>query len=572
MAKHLVICFDPKRLLRPPCPALYPEWGREFVLLSGKVSTEDWSRCATAMAAFDSYGSQVSIWHLTDVVRLDTGETGIPAVWSSAPPVLQRRFAQCGPVLLIDWQHSDSPVPAPGSEHSIIIRTAFERPAPAGERELAQIWLLPIGLRFLLDRQVLLRGQHVQAGEPRQLAIVASEAGMPEAIVGWLNCLTDSKQQLEQRLGKCRATPCGTLVHRTEVERLLEMKYVPGDVRDLEIRLFHDLQRDEIDIINWFTTESKALQDAFSQFQSSLVADFKLAVATLANAEPVVKAGNWAQALSGGSVIDDVSMSHDAVRSAIVERMAALTGRPPTQKKPEGLDQTIQDWLAVYRTEVIRRARLRPTATVTLAGLGASAALFLIAWAWGIALPAGSPVPLPLLEMVALSGLVLLAVLGAAGVFLKWRKARQSLNAARAALHQRVRNHFEDAAAGLVQSAREALETMLLGRNLELVERDSVLRLSLLAQHEHHLDMLNLHLALGGDLHAQMSSEMTVAEPVDPILRPEDQKAYWWRVADGHATAELRIGKAATEANHSPETLSAVRRLAGAKFVEIDYH
>jgi hypothetical protein len=113
---------------------------------------------------------------------------------------------------------------------------------------------------------------------------------------------------------------------------------------------------------------------------------------------------------------------------------------------------------------------------------------------------------------------------------------------------------------------------MLLGRNLELVERDSASHLSLLAQHEHHLDTLNMHLALGGDLRAQTSTGMTVAEPVDPRLRPEDQRAYWWRIADGHSIAELRIGKAATEADTSPEMLSAVRRLAGAKSIEIDYH
>ncbi len=569
MAKHLVICFDPKRLLRPPCPALYPEWGREFVLLSGRVSDEDWSRCATTMAAFDSDGLPVSVWHLADATGLDTG---ISAVWSLAPPATQRRFAQCGPVLLLDWQHSDSPVPAPDSEHSIVVRTAFERPAPAGERELAQLWLLPIGLRFLLDRHVLLRGQHVQAGEPRQLAVVASESGMRQAIAGWLNCLADSKQQLEQGRDRRRATPCGTLVHRTEVERLLEMKYAPGDVRDLQIRLFNDLQRDEDEISNWFRTEARALQDAFSQFQSSLVADFRDAVATLAGAEPVINAGNWAQTQSGGSAVGDVSKSHDAVRSAIVKRMAALTGRPPTLKKPEGLDQTIADWLTVHRAEVLRRARRRPTATVTLSGFGASAALFAIAWAWGIALPASSPAPLSLLGWVTLAGVALLGVLGAAGVFVQWRKARQSLNAAKATLHQRVRNHFEEAAAGAVRSAREAIETMLLGRNLELVERDSASQLSLLAQHEHHLDTLNMHLALGGDLRTQTSTGMTVAEPVDPRLRPEDQKAYWWRIADGHSIAELRIGKAATEADNSPELLSAVRRLAGAKSIEIDYH
>ena len=572
MAARLIVCFDAERLVRTPCPALYPEWDREIVLVSGRPSDEDWKRCATALAVASSDSKSVSVWQLgTRSVPPGPG-TASPPPWSSAPAALQRRLDILGPPLWVEWRHMDTPAQEQEPAGSIIVRTAFERPAPDGERELGQLWLLPIGLRFLLDRHLLMQGLHAPAAVPWQVAVIASEDSVRSAITTWSGNLAGSKQQLVQERNRQLAAPCSTLMYAADVGGLLEMKYKPEEVRSLALSLLQHLQEQEREIGQWFTTEANALHDAFARFQSTLAEDFRSAVNTLSTAEPAVDASSWAQAQQADTPAGVASFSCDAVRSVIVQQMAALNGRPPSQERPKALEAATFDWLASHRSEVLRRARRRPTAAVAFAGCGTSIALVAMAWAWGLVQPAGSPVPWPLLGWATLGGAAILVALTAAGVFWQWRVARRSLNTAKEALNERVRSQFEAAATAALESARAALKTMLLGRNLELVDRACARQRTLLAQYEHHLDVLNAHLALAGEDCTEPLPAGVGPDPVSPTQRPEDQHAYWWRGGEGLELTKLRIGAAAIEPDMSAANLAALRRLAGAKFIEIVYH
>lgn len=572
MAARLIVCFDAERLVRTPCPALYPEWDREFVLVSGRPSDEDWKRCATALAVAGSDLKSVSVWKLGTRSEPPDPGTASPPPWSSAPTALQRRLDTLGPPLWVEWRHMDTPAQEQEPARSIVVRTAFERPAPDGERELGQLWLLPIGLRFLLDRHLLMQGLHAPAARPWQVAVIASEDSVRSAIATWLRYLAGSKQQLVQERNRQVAAPCSTLMYAAEVGGLLEMKCKPEEVRSLALSLLQHLQEDEREIGQWFTTEANALHDAFARFQSMLAEDFRSAVNTLSSAEPAVDASNWAQAEQGDTPAGVASLSCESVRGVVLQQMAVLNGRPPSQESPKALEAATSDWLASHRSEVLRRARRRPTAAVAFAGCGTSIALVAVAWAWGVVQPAGSPVPWPLLGWATLGGAAFLCALTAAGVFWRWRVARRSLNAAKEALIEKVRSQFEAAATAALESARAALKTMLLGRNLELVDRACARQRALLAQYEHHIDALNEHLALAGEGRIEPLPASVGPDPVSPTRRPEDQHAYWWRGGEGPELTELRIGAAAIAPNMSAESLAALRRLAGAKFIEIVYH
>lgn len=571
MAARLIVCFDAERLVRTPCAALYPEWGREFVLVTGRPSDEDWKRCATALAVASSEVKSVSVWQLG--TRFDQAAPGTvsPPPWSSAPAVVRRRLDDCGAVLCVGWRHADTPEPVPVSMHAVIVRTAFERPAPAEERELGQNWLLPIGLRFLLDKRLLMQGLHAPTAEVSQVAVIASEGGLRSAIATWSSNLAGSKQQLVQERNRQLAAPCDTKLHDTNVGGLLESRYKPDDVSSLDLSLLHRLQEDDREIGQWFTTEASSLRDEFARFQSMLADDFRSAVNKLSIAQPEVNASDWGQAQHGSAPAGAASLSCDAVRSAIVQQLAALNGRPPSQERSKALEAATSEWMASHRFEVLRQARRRPTAAVAFAGCGTSIALVAMAWAWGLVQPAGSPVPWPLLGWATFGGAAFLGALTAAGVFWQWRAARRSLNAAKEALNEKVRGQFEAAATSALESARAALQSMLLGRNLELVDRACASQRALLAQQEHHLDALNEHFALAGEADAEPQPATLGPDPVDPTKRPEDQHAYWWRGGEGLELAELRIGTAEIEPNMSAENLAALRRLAGARFIEIAY-
>jgi hypothetical protein len=571
MAARLIVCFDADRLVRTPCAALYPEWGREFVLVSGRPSSGDWKRCATALAVASSAAKSVSVWQLGTRAEQAASGTVSPAPWSSAPAVVRRRLDDCGPPFWVEWRHADTPEPVPVSMHAVIVRTAFERPSPAEEHELGQTWLLPIGLRFLIDRHLLMQGLHAPTAEVSQVAVVSTVGGLRSAITSWSSNLAGSKQQLVQERNRQLAAPCDAKLNDTDVGGLLEMRYTPADVSSLELSLLQHLQEDDREIGQWFTAEANALHDAFAQFQSALAVDFRNAVRTLSNAEPTVDASHWAQAEQASTTEGALSMSCDSVRGVVVQRMAALHGRPPAQETPKALEAAISEWLTNHRAEVLRRARRRPTAPIALVGCGTSIALGAMAWAWGLVQPAGSPMPWALLGEAAIGGAAFLVALTAAGVVWRWRVARRSMNAAKEALNESVRTQFEAAAIAALDAAQAALQTMLLGRNLELVDRACDAQRTLLAQQEHHLDALNEHLALAGEIAVEpLPATPPVPEPVEPTRRPEDQRAYWWRGGEGLELTKLHMGPAEIEPDTSPENLAALRRLAGAKFIEIE--
>ena len=571
MAERLIVCFDAERLVRTPCAALYPEWGREFILVSGRPSDEDWKRCATVLAVASSEVKSVSVWQLGTRFNQAAPGTVSPAPWSSAPAVVQRRLDNCGALLWVEWRHADTPEPVPVSMHAVIVRTAFERPAPAKERELGQTWLLPIGLRFLLDKHLLMQGLHAPTAELSQVAVIASDGGVQSAIATWSSNLAGSKQQLVQERNRQLAAPCDTKLRDTDVGGLLETRYKPNDVNSLDLSLFHRLQEDDREIGRWFTTEANSLRDEFARFQSMLADDFRSAVNKLSIAQPEVDASDWAQSQQVGVPAGAASMSCESVRGVIVQQLAVLKGRPPSQERPKALEAAISDWLASHRSEVLCQARRRPTAAVAVTGCGASIALVAMAWAWGLVQPAGSPVPWPLLGWATLGGAAILGALTAVGVYWQWRVARRSLNAAKEALNETLRSQFEAAATAALESARAALKTMLLGRNLELVDRACARQRTLLDQYEHHLDALNEHLALAGEGRIEPLPASVGPDPVDPTQPPEDQLAYWWRCGDDSELAELRIGAAAIAPNMSAESLAALRRLGGARFIEIVY-
>jgi len=572
MAKRLVICFDPERLLRPPCPALYPEWGREFILVSGAPAQAVWKQCATALAVADCNGVPVNTWLLAS--RSADGkapdERAMP--WSEAPTALAGRFAAFGRPRLVLWQHAEQQEVAPDASSAVLVRTAFGRPAPEGELELGRAWLLPIGLRCLLDMPMLLRAQPVPTGDAVQVGITATTDTLDKTLACWLANLEQQKVALGRSRDEQLHAPCKATLLRTDVGNQNLTAYKASDVRSLQLGWFQRLRVDDRMIQEWFVSESSALRDTFSKFQAALVEDFRGAVQFHSQTQPSVDAVAWAAGEVAQEDSADLDVSCESIRSLIVQKLSEQDGRPPSAGVPSSLEASLVGWINTHRPRVLKRARRRPTASVALFSFAACLLLFVAAWLWGFATPAGSPTPWPLLAWAAAIGGALFGLIGLVGVTWQWQRTRMVVSSARAELHQQVRRGFEAAADSARESARSALTAMLLGRNLDVVEQALWHQKTLIAQHEHHLDRLNDHLALKDERRSTNGTESrTSIDAIDPCQRPEVQRAYWWRSTDGQELARVKVASSVIVPAAAPEVLEAFRRLAGARIIEIGH-
>ena len=271
MAQRLIICFDPERLVTLPCPALYPELGRELLLLSGTPSEGDWARCATALAAANSDGVPVKLRLLVARADRKASVTSAQEAWVKAPEVVARRLQALLPALQLEWQHGEVAVSPVAQAPVVVICTRFERPAPADQSALAQRYLLPLALRFFLDSDVLLRGQFSSARELKQLIVTATGPDLMAATRDWARSLVRSKELLVRSRDRQMDAQCRVALYDDDVSALLTTVFRAPAIDKLTLGWFHHLQEEDRRIAAWFSTSrwDKKIGNGISDLVSS---------------------------------------------------------------------------------------------------------------------------------------------------------------------------------------------------------------------------------------------------------------------------------------------------------------
>ena len=548
-ASRLIVCLDPARLLRPPIPVLFPEWGRELMVLSKGTRPEDWSRVASALAASSSCHVRPEVWYLTDAEHWNTLTAEVQSLCATAPAAMREQLLLRNKVVLWLGHATDDD----GSvKDAVILRTRFEGPVPAHAAMIEQLRLLPMGIRALLDRQPLLASLGNPTQNIRSVNIIATVDGLQQAELAWGRRLMAAERALDEEPERLKKAPCVEPLLPPERFSLLKPEFSPEPMKPLSLSLFQKLHVDEEGIKKWFTAEAGAINQAVGEHHRALAVEFDKAVRKLAGAEPTV--------VSGAEAKSCVDMRKD-VRAAI-----EADTRP---KDSDDLEATArgdaQEWTTAHRVNVLTAAGRRATVQVYWAAV--AVALLTCAISAGVVFDSTTPAAAHWRELLrplaVLGATVLLVSVAAAAVY--WQLGRRAVRAARddlVALHNKLRKE----AASATFDAEQRLRRMVQFLNLATLERACAEQHAHITRVDVHADAVRALLATVHEHLGQARAESVVINPDVPIEMVPD---YWWGGGTASEPVRVFLGAHAVDGSESRDLHDTLRRYAGALRIEI---
>lgn len=497
-----VVCFDPWQGLKPPVPALYPEWGENFLHCPGQPG--DWQTQELAFA-LECKRTPPEIWLLAPFERT---EAEIVEVEEKIKTVMQ-----CGDldfaIYRVVWRISQALSPAtPAGIAGIRVDLTIDPADPNSTSDWECLFLLPLALRFLFEAKRLLNPQERKSLS--SLGIRAERSALAKTI-----------ETLQSRINSAAAHVRfmqGNLDNRKSEESFFDMALSPCteafgsyQARPCDFGFFYRAHVDEHKAFSWLKDETDSILKQWAEFKRRI--------------------DQW-----------------------WTERLRSLTLQLPSQRFP---NQTPKDLYAKFQSELaslpadeevgvfsVRAARLaheladkhreqlvlglrrRPSKALFLWVALLLTTLGLLFSAFGAHIQMRTPA-YPWLWPAGL-GLALTAGFALALAFSQYALRRALVNA-RLALQAFFWN-ADNAGAGLKDESSRMASKILLNRNLEIAERELRRRELERSHWEYHLNCLKRHfLALDGRQVWSMEIREDLGREFNPAQPETDNKLYFWR-------------------------------------------
>jgi len=508
-----IVCFDPWHGLKPPVPALYPEWGERFVHCPGDFCEQQAQALAEAQLLNDE---APEAWLLVPCGR---GAVEVEEAWAKIQAVFP---ALAGP-LRIFWQASpglaweDPPDGEDGLRLDLSIEAADEGPAADWGRSL----LLPLGLRFLLER-----GQWLAAQERKglsRLEIRASRQGLEQTVAAIQARLAQTAAHIRYRLEALESMASEALYYDAALPPCTEILegYRP---KPCAFGPFYRQQLDEHQACTWLHGETDAILKAWAAFWQ--------------------RTGQWRtdrlrELTRSSPAQPQPAQTPQSLQARFQDELDALARAEDQADFNRQAERQAQDLAARHGAALVHGLRQRPPRTLFLQAAAAFCGVAVLFNAAGAALQARAPAypwlwPLSHACALAVGSLLVLWLC-------QWPK-RRALDKARQALAGFAQETAKQAENLRDASGREVLR-ILLNRNVEIAGRERGRRELERRQGEYHLERLKQHFCLLDPRPAWAGHAQNAPGLAFDPARPETaNEVYCWRNVSQQPPV-LRVGQ-----------------------------
>lgn len=571
MDARAVVCFDPGCLIATPCPILYPEFGRSLWVFSGRVEGEHWKQCANILATSKSAGLVLELWWLVEASDAAKPPT-VEAFRTSAPDALKLVLPPASEWLAVVWQHVGINHSQPtASAQTAVLRTQFDSIVHNSEAVAAQSYLLPLALRFLLDKDVFLIGRGDVAKKLRQIDLTASTRDVAEAKRRMRASLEECKRKLTENLADISDAPCNVLFIDDAVELAITAVFSKQSLPPLRLGWFLRLGTDEAKLSAWFDEQKAALDTAQTRFHQELQQQFEVVRQRVGRLPATKLFDDLSGAHASGTSIANAGQSHSNASTILryFEQQASALGEYsfPQNVSPVERKSNTTDWYQTWFSKTLHVARQRPTRAVYWWTTLVSLALVIACVAMGIAPAPASNIQWVYIGKVCATLCSGVMVLSLFDLYLIRRRCNATVKRVQDALARVQQAHFL-AAEHEAALARSSLRLMIVGLNVGLARAAVAAQVVAIQQGECHADQLNALLSLVDD---DVLERTTIASSCDIVLfvRPEDQTPYWWNGVIQDGKPEIREGNTVLDFASNEPARRQLKRLAGVSLITV---
>ncbi len=500
----LILCFDPWHGLKTPAPALYPEWGDTFRHYPGPLDGQQVLEIAAAME--ESRGLP-ALWLLATPAQSDAE---LDEAIQDIKTVLKTGGAMAEPYRVI-WRmpHRLDTMEAPTSlSPGVCVDLVLDGNLQDDPADWARLFLLPLALRFLMEQALFLTAE--ARGNLAGLELRTDRKTLASALQALQSSLADAASHARHQLDELDVRESGEKFFATELPGCAEA-IQPYEPHPPGFGYFYKATADERRAADWINGETEQIIQRWSEFGRRI--------------------GDWRQDRLRNLTRQLPDQYHQGQTPMALQArfLADLQALPPNVEGEAFSLKAAKQAKALkdkHTDDLVRAVRRRPQRRLFF---GYSLLLAVLAvWfsAFGAHIPAKAaayPWAWPVASFISLSAAFLLLLMFAR------RETQSALRRATLALDDFFRQ-ASDAGETLKNRASQMITTVLLNRNLEIVEREIRGQVTERGQWEYHLARLANHLDA---FNARQAERLDALEDGGLDFAPSQpesaNRAYWWR-------------------------------------------
>lgn len=542
----MLILLDIDQLLVKPCFPLFPEWGTRLFVVGSNDSIQNWETIDYLL----SMEPRTEIWLLSnapdsnlETMLESTTDSRIKAVLQKIDNKIQQSTVAFSHLIYRYSGDEIDPLLPTIAGHQKYIVTEFSRPLPPDNEQLSKQWLLPMGIRALLNSDTLLERtanpvQIIVRGDGQRLTAAIEQH--KQQVARFSKSLQAKTQQLDE------AIPQLTINQLSSDQVITEFNY-RAEPTDNRFGYYYRAEDEDL-IKQWINEYTDKLLQQLKSYNRTCHQQYLQVISNLHDPEnsllssiTVQQSAITTERITHHNILQGLAQQSQTIISETTASNLKVSPQDNQQQLADIERQQRQDKSEIERP-LLAACRLRPSLKVLLCLLFIPSVLLTAMLFTGRIIPPAQQLPLIPLLFFALILFTFWAIIIIVKLYLVHRRFKQAIAAAQRGL-KREAEKIERHARQIRATALNFIKHAILEDNINSIKKDEQRFLQNKSKIQYHKNFANQCYSNN----QPCDESVPAADSINQAS--EQQPAYYWT----GEVAEFFDGNALIEAGNNSD-------------------